>query len=225
MKAVVLLSGGLDSTTCLAIARTEGFETYAFSVNYNQRHASELLAATRVAEQLGAKDHRIVSVTLDILGGSALTDSRLAVPTSVDPAEIPITYVPARNLIFLSLAAAYAETLGAVDIFIGANVVDYSNYPDCREPFLRAFEQVATLGTQLGTKGQAFRIHAPLLQWSKAEIIQRGLALGVNYAETVSCYQATDTGLACGQCPSCDIRRKGFVSAGLTDPTRYLSFH
>lgn len=220
MHAVVLLSGGLDSATTLAIARERGFDCHALSVDYGQRHVSELEAAGRVAVVLGAREHRIVRVDLAGLGGSALTDRSLPVPET--PGEgIPGTYVPARNTIMLSLALAWAEVLGAQDLFIGVNAVDYSGYPDCRPEFVAAFERLARLATKAGTEGRSLRVHAPLIALSKAEIIREGLRLGVDYVETVSCYQADGQGWACGRCDSCRLRRAGFEAAGIADPTRY----
>ena len=224
-KAVVLLSGGLDSATVLAIARSEGYDTYALSVSYGQRHSAELDAAVRVARHLGAKGRQQMQVNLDAVGGSALTDRSIAVPES-DPGSgptsgIPVTYVPARNTLFLSLALGWAEVLGARDLFIGVNAVDYSGYPDCRPEFVQAFEALANLATKAGVEGARFRIHTPLIQLSKADIIRRGAGLGVDFAETVSCYQADAQGRACGRCDSCRIRREGFEAAGIADPTRY----
>ena len=219
-RAVVLVSGGLDSATALAIARHEGFACYALSVDYGQRHVAELEAAKRTAA--GAVQHRVVQIDLAAFGGSALTDRSIAVPET-ETAGIPITYVPARNTVFLSLALAWAETLGAHDIFIGVNAVDYSGYPDCRPEFIAAFERVANLGTRIGVEGRRIGIHTPLIDCSKAEIIRRGTALGVDYAATVSCYQPTATGAACGRCDSCRIRRAGFQAADIADPTRYAS--
>jgi 7-cyano-7-deazaguanine synthase len=218
--AVVLLSGGLDSATTLAIARSQGFECHALSVHYGQRHAAELDAARRVATALGAREHRVMSVDLAGIGGSALTDSSIAVPEQAT-SGIPITYVPARNTIMLSLALAWAEVLGARDIFMGVNAVDYSGYPDCRPEFIAAFQELATRATKAGAEGAAFRIHAPLIRLSKAEIVREGTRLGVDFATTVSCYQADAEGRACGRCDSCRIRRDGFAAAGLADPTRY----
>ena len=219
--AVVLVSGGLDSATCLAIARGQGHDCHALSFNYGQRHAAELAAAGRVAATLGAVEHRVMQIDLGAFGGSALTDPRIGVPQ--DAAEgIPVTYVPARNTVFLALALAWSEVLGAEDIYIGVNAVDYSGYPDCRPEFIAAFERVANLGTRAGVEGGAqLRIRAPLVSLSKAEIISRGIALGVDYAVTVSCYQADDEGLACGRCDACRLRRDGFAAAGVPDPTRY----
>ena len=224
-RAVVLLSGGLDSATVLAIAREEGHEPYALSFRYGQRHERELAAAKQVAQSLGAVEHRIAQIDLRIFDGSALT-SEIEVPKARTAAEmasgIPVTYVPARNTIFLSYALAWAEVLGARDIFIGANAVDYSGYPDCRPEFIRAFEQLANLATRAGVEGAAFAIHAPLLALRKAEIIQRGMSLGVDYSLTHSCYDPAHDGRACGACDSCQLRLKGFREAGLTDPISYL---
>lgn len=223
-KAVVLLSGGLDSATTLAIARAEGFQPYALSFRYGQRHAAELDAAKRVAAALGAVEHVIVGIDLRQFGGSALT-AEIDVPKD-RPAEaigdgIPITYVPARNTIFLSYALAWAEVLGARYIFIGANVLDYSGYPDCRPQYIEAFEHMANLATKAGIEGQRLSISAPLIALTKAEIIKRGTGLGVDYALTVSCYDPAPDGAACGRCDSCQLRRKGFAEAGVPDPTRY----
>jgi 7-cyano-7-deazaguanine synthase len=219
-KAVVLLSGGLDSATTLAIARSEGFECHALSLEYGQRHHAELDAARSVTQSLGAKEHRVVTLDLAQFGGSALTDETLSVPTS--PGEgIPITYVPARNTIMLSIALAWAEVLSARDIFLGVNAVDYSGYPDCRPEYLAAFEKMANLATKAGVEGKSLHIHAPLIYLSKADIIRKGMALGVDYGMTISCYQADKDGKACGQCDSCRLRRKGFEEAGIPDPTRY----
>jgi 7-cyano-7-deazaguanine synthase len=220
--AVVLLSGGLDSATALAIARAQGFECYALSVDYGQRHSAELDAAQRVARVGGARDHRIMRVDLAGIGGSALTDSTIAVPQA-PTTGIPVTYVPARNTMMLSLALAWAEVLAARDIFIGVNVVDWSGYPDCRPEFIAAFAHLATLATKAGVEGHPCRIHAPLISLSKAEIIREGTRLGVDYALTVSCYQADDLGRACGRCDSCRLRRAGFEAAAVPDPTAYQS--
>ena len=220
-RALVLLSGGLDSATCLAIARDAGFETYALSVEYGQRHAAELAAARRVAAALGAVAHRVAHVDLGQFGGSALTDPALAVPTGGLDGGIPITYVPARNTIMLSIAMAWAEVLGARHIYVGVNAVDYSGYPDCRPAFIEAFETMANLATKAGVEGHRLTIHAPLIDLSKAQIIQRGTELGVDYGLTVSCYQADDDGRACGLCDACRLRRAGFEAAGLPDPTPY----
>ncbi len=221
-RAIVLLSGGLDSTTCLAIAKSQGYECYALSVNYGQRHLAELKSARQVAKHFDAKEHRVVDVNLDAFGGSSLTDTSIQVSDHVPSKEIPNTYVPARNTVMLSLALAYAEVVGAYDIFIGANVVDYSNYPDCRPAFLAAFEHLALVATKAGAEGQLFRIHAPLLHWTKARIIQEGLHLGIDYSQTVSCYRLSATGLACGNCDSCTHRRNGFKELGVIDPTHYI---
>ena len=219
-RAVVLLSGGLDSATVMAIARRDGFELYALSVAYGQRHLAEIKASADVALAQQAVRHQLMKVNLDDVGGSALTDRRIAVPEA--PSEgIPSTYVPARNTLFLSLALGWAEVLGATDIFIGVNAVDYSGYPDCRPEFVAAFERLANLATKAGVEGAGFRIHTPLIDLSKAEIVTLGMQLGVDYAQTVSCYQAYDEGRACGRCDSCRLRREGFVAAGLADPTRY----
>lgn len=220
-RAVVLLSGGLDSATCLAIARAEGFVPYALSVSYGQRHAAELQAATRVAAALGAREHRTAQVDLGQFGGSALTDAAIAVPTGGIEAGIPVTYVPARNTVMLSLALGWAEVLGANDIYVGVNAVDYSGYPDCRPEFIAAFEAMANLATKVGVEGARMHIHAPLIKLSKAQIVQRGVTLGVDYGITVSCYQADDEGRACGECDACRLRRAGFEAAGISDPTRY----
>jgi 7-cyano-7-deazaguanine synthase len=219
--AVVLVSGGLDSATCLAIARAEGFACHALSFAYGQRHAAELRAAERVAQALGAERHRVMNIDLAAFGGSALTDRGIAVPEA--PVDgIPVTYVPARNTVFLSLALAWAEVLGAEDIFIGVNAVDYSGYPDCRPEFIAAFERLANLATRAGVEGTApVRIRTPLISLSKADIIRRGLELGVAFEDTVSCYQADGEGSACGRCDSCRLRREGFAAAGVADPTRY----
>ena len=220
-RAVVLLSGGLDSATCLAIARDMGFETYALSVAYGQRHAAELAASQRVAQALGARAHRTASVDLGQFGGSALTDASIAVPEDEPGSGIPVTYVPARNTVMLSIALAWAEVLGAQDIFVGVNAVDYSGYPDCRPAFIEAFENMANLATKIGVEGTRIRIHAPLIDLSKADIIRRGMALGVDYGLTVTCYQADDEGRACGRCEACRLRAAGFAAAGVPDPTAY----
>ncbi len=220
-RAVVLLSGGLDSTTCLAIARSEGFVPYALSVAYGQRHDAELTAAARIAYELGAREHRIAHVDLGQFGGSALTDASLDVPTEGPQTGIPITYVPARNTVMLSLALGWAEVLGAQDIYIGVNSVDYSGYPDCRPNYIKAFEHMGNLATRAGVEGNHLRIHAPLMHLSKAEIVQRGSALGIDYGMTVSCYKADTHGRACGKCEACRLRREGFGAAGLADPTHY----
>ena len=222
--AVVLLSGGLDSATCLALARAEGYACHALSVDYGQRHRVELEAAGRVARSLDARSHRVVRVDLGAIGGSALTDSTIPVPEA--PTQgIPVTYVPARNTTLLSLALGLAEALDLRTIFIGANAVDYSGYPDCRPAFIEAFEALAKVATRAGVEGEGFRIRVPLISLSKAEIIRTGVAHGLDYALTVSCYQADDEGRACGVCDSCRIRRAGFEAAGIPDPTRYRAGH
>ena len=219
-RAVVLVSGGLDSATVLAIARHEGYICHALSFDYGQRHRVELDAAKRVARSAGVVEHRVVKVDIGAFGGSALTDPGLPVPES--PTEgIPITYVPARNTVFLALALAWAETLAARHLFIGVNAVDYSGYPDCRPAFIAAFERLANLATKIGVEGQRIEVHTPLIDLTKAEIIRRGIELGVDYAATMSCYQPNDGGEACGRCDSCRIRREGFEAAGAVDPTRY----
>lgn len=218
---MVLLSGGLDSATTLAIARAEGFACYCLSIDYGQRHRAELSAATAVAEALGASGHRCLRLSLDDLGGSALTDARIAVPVAGVAPGIPVTYVPARNTIMLSLALAWAEVLGSSDIFVGVNAVDYSGYPDCRPEYVEAFESLANLATKAAVEGARLRLHAPLIHLGKAQIIQRGVELGVDFGLTVSCYQADEHGHACGSCDSCRLRRAGFVAAGVADPTRY----
>jgi 7-cyano-7-deazaguanine synthase len=218
--AIVLLSGGLDSATVLAIARAAGFRCRTLAVAYGQRHRSELDAAARISRTLGADEHRVMSVDLAGIGGSALTDLAIAVP-EVASAGIPVTYVPARNTLLLSLALGWAEVSGARDLFVGVNAVDYSGYPDCRPEFIAAFEALARLATRAGVEGERFRIHAPLIALSKAQIIARGIELGVDYAQTVSCYQADAEGRACGACDSCRLRREGFSAAGIPDPTRY----
>lgn len=220
-RAVILLSGGLDSATTLAVARGLGFECYALSADYGQRHRVELTAASQVAKSLGVREHRILRIDLAAFGGSALTDRSLAVPEQVTEG-IPITYVPARNTVLLSLALAWAEVLGASDLFIGANAVDYSGYPDCRPEYLRAFEAMANLATKAAVEGRRITLHAPLAHLSKAEIIRRGLSLGVDFGLTLSCYQPDEEGRACCRCDSCRIRRAGFEAAGIKDPTRYL---
>jgi 7-cyano-7-deazaguanine synthase len=219
-KAIVLLSGGLDSTTALAIARSQGFTCYTLAVGYGQRHSVELSAAQRISQVLGAVEHRQMNVDLAAIGGSALTDPALAIPESPG-VGIPITYVPARNTLLLALALGWAEVVGARDIFIGVNAVDYSGYPDCRPEFIAAFQSMAQLATRAGVEGEKVRIQAPLQQLSKAQIIKAGMQLGVDYAATVSCYQANAAGQACGRCDSCRLRREGFAAAGVADPTRY----
>ena len=248
-RAVVLLSGGLDSATVLAMARRDGFEAYALSLDYGQRHSAELDAARRVAAALGAARHEVVALDLSRFGGSALTDPAIEVPTQVNepiaqpkpatessspstsaPAQrrtggsaIPVTYVPARNTIMLSVALGWAEVLGARDVFYGANAVDYSGYPDCRPEYVAAFERMANLATRAGVEGDGFRIRAPIVEMTKADIVRVGLALGVDFSLTVSCYRADAAGRACGECDSCRIRRAGFAQAGVPDPTRYAA--
>ena len=219
-KAVILLSGGLDSATVLAIASSQGYACHALSLDYGQRHASELNAALRVAEKQSVIEHKILPIALDAFGGSALTDENIQVPENATEG-IPVTYVPARNTIFLSLALGWAEVLGARDIFVGVNAVDYSGYPDCRPAFIQAFENLANLATRAGVEGCSFHIHAPLINLTKAQIIQTGTDLGVDYSVTVSCYQADDQGYACGVCDSCRLRAQGFKEAGIKDPTSY----
>nr|WP_269154797.1 7-cyano-7-deazaguanine synthase QueC [Pseudomonas bijieensis] len=220
-RAVILLSGGLDSATVVAMARAEGYRCYTMSFDYGQRHRAELHAAERVARDQGVVEHKVIGLNLNGIGGSALTDSSIDVPEA--PGEgIPVTYVPARNTVFLSLALGWAEVLGARDIFIGVNAVDYSGYPDCRPEFVEAFERMANLATKAGVEGQGFRIQAPLQNLSKADIVKAGVKLGVDYGLTVSCYQADDQGRACGKCDSCRLRAEGFVAAGVSDPTRYF---
>ena len=223
-KAVVLLSGGLDSATCLAIANAQGFDCYCLSLDYHQRHIAELQAAQNIALSLGAKQHKTVQLDLSLFGGSALTDNNIDLPISGAnpiPAGIPVTYVPARNTIMLSLSLAWAEVLGAQDIFIGVNALDYSGYPDCRGEYVAAFQQMANLATKSAVEGQTITVHAPLIDMTKAEIIALGTKLNVDYATTVSCYQADSQGYACGKCDSCRLRREGFIKAGINDPTRY----
>lgn len=220
-RAVVLLSGGLDSATTLAIARAEGHDCYALSVDYGQRHRSELDAAVRVARALGAVAHKVVHIDLGTVGGSALTDPAIAVPVDGLQPGIPVTYVPARNTIMLSLALAHAEVTGAEHIYFGANAVDYSGYPDCRPEYMRAFERLANLATKAAIEGRPLQLHTPIIELSKADIIRRGVALGVDYALTVSCYQADEAGRACGVCDSCRLRRAGFEQAAIPDPTPY----
>lgn len=219
-KAVVLVSGGLDSTTALAIARSEGYDCYTMSFDYGQRHRVELFAAERTAKAMGAVAHKVINLDLRTIGGSALTDDSIAVPEQ-ETAGIPITYVPARNTVFLSIALGWAEVLGAEDIFIGVNAVDFSGYPDCRPEYIAAFEKMANLATRAGAEGGQLKIRTPLIDLSKGDIIKQGLALGVDYSLTVSCYQANDKGEACGKCDSCRLRKAGFEQAGITDPTLY----
>lgn len=221
-RAVILLSGGLDSATVLASARAQGYDCYTMSFDYGQRHRSELDASCRISAALGAIEHKVIGIDLDGMGGSALTDSSLAVPEQASQGDIPITYVPARNTVFLSLALGWAEVLQAYDIFIGVNDVDYSGYPDCRMEFIQAFERLANLATRDGVEGRSFRIQAPLQSMSKADIIRLGTQLGVDYALTVSCYQADDEGRACGVCESCRLRKQGFINAHIKDSTRYF---
>lgn len=223
-KAVILLSGGLDSSTVLAVAMEQGYEPYTISFDYNQRHRYELKAAENIANHLGAKKHIVVDVDLTKIGGSALTD-KIEVPKNRKKNEIsngiPITYVPARNIVFLSIALGYAEVIGANDIFIGANVVDYSGYPDCRPEFIEAFEKMANLGTKAGVENNSIKIHAPLSYLTKAQIIKKGIKMGVDYSLTLSCYDPDENGRACGRCDSCLLRKKGFHEAGIADPTVY----
>jgi 7-cyano-7-deazaguanine synthase len=219
-RAIVLLSGGLDSSTVLAIARSLDFECYALSVHYGQRHSAELDAARRIAASLSAREHRVMGVDLAGIGGSALTDTGLAIPES-PTIGIPVTYVPARNTLLLSLALGWAEVVGAADIFVGVNAVDYSGYPDCRPEFIQAFERLAQLATKAGVEGVRFKIQAPLIAMSKADIIRTGTELGVDFSMTVSCYQAEADGAACGRCDSCRLRAAGFAAAHIADPTRY----
>ncbi|MCV6621141.1 MAG: 7-cyano-7-deazaguanine synthase QueC [Cellvibrionaceae bacterium] len=221
-KAVILVSGGLDSTTVLAIAQSQGYECYTLSFDYGQRHRAELQAAERTSTLMGAQEHKVVRLDLGTIGGSALTDSSIDVPEE-EGEGIPVTYVPARNTVFLSIALGWAEVLGAQDIFIGVNAVDYSGYPDCRGEYIKAFEQMANLATKAAVEGQKVNIQTPLLELTKAEIIQQGSALGVDYRSTVSCYQADDQGRACSVCDSCRLRRQGFIDAGVEDATLYRS--
>jgi 7-cyano-7-deazaguanine synthase len=218
--AIVLLSGGLDSATVLAIARAQGYECHALSVDYGQRHRAELAAAQRVAAALGVREHRVMRVDLAGIGGSALTDTKVAVPETPGTG-IPATYVPARNTMLLALALAWAEVIDAKSIFVGVNAVDYSGYPDCRPAFIAGFEELARLATKAGVEGASFKIHAPLIEMSKADIIRTGHKLGVDFSTTVSCYQAGVDGSACGKCDSCRLRAAGFVAAKISDPTRY----
>ncbi|CAI3787417.1 7-cyano-7-deazaguanine synthase [Pseudomonas sp. MM227] len=220
-KAVILLSGGLDSATVVAMAKAQGYACYTMSFDYGQRHRAELDAAARVARDLGVIQHKVIGLDLDGMGGSALTDTSIDVPETLGEG-IPVTYVPARNTVFLSLALGWAEVLEARDIFIGVNAVDYSGYPDCRPEFIEAFERLANLATKAGVEGNGFTIQAPLQNMSKADIVKAGVALGVDYGLTVSCYQADDQGQACGKCDSCRLRAEGFAAAGVSDPTRYF---
>jgi 7-cyano-7-deazaguanine synthase len=221
-KAVVLVSGGLDSATVMAIARDQGFECYALAFDYGQRHRAELDAARRVAKDMAAAEFKIIKLDLSSIGGSALTDMNIDVPDA-GGGGIPVTYVPARNTVFLSIALGWAEVLNADDIFIGVNAVDYSGYPDCRPDFISAFERLANLATKAGVEGHSMKIHTPLIALSKAEIVDLGTGLGVDYGLTVSCYQASGDGKACGRCDSCQLRRQGFSEAGLADPTQYIA--
>ncbi|MAW23187.1 MAG: 7-cyano-7-deazaguanine synthase QueC [Cellvibrionales bacterium TMED47] len=219
-KAVVLVSGGLDSSTVLAIAKQQGFECYTLSFDYGQRHRSELIAAQNISESMSVKQHKVVSLDLATIGGSALTDTNIKVPEH-ETSGIPITYVPARNTVFLSIALGWAEVLGADDIFVGVNAVDYSGYPDCRPDYIAAFEQMANFATKAGVEGNKLTIHAPLIKMTKGQIITVGIDYGVDYSATVSCYQAAADGTACGVCDSCRLRKQGFLEAGVKDPTRY----
>jgi 7-cyano-7-deazaguanine synthase len=220
-KAVILLSGGLDSTTTLAIAKSQGFECYALSFDYGQKQKSELISAAEIAKHFSVVEHRIMNISLSDFGGSALTDENIEVPDFKESDEIPITYVPARNTIFLSFAMAWAEVLDCQSIFIGVNALDYSGYPDCRQAYINAFETMANLATKQGVEGKKLSIITPLIDLNKADIIKTGLSLGVDYAITTSCYQANDKGEACGVCDACEYRKIGFKSAGISDPTRY----
>lgn len=219
-KAVILVSGGLDSTTVLAMALDQGYDCYTLSFDYGQRHRSELKAAERVSQSMGVAEHKVVALDLGTIGGSALTDTAIDVP-EIETTGIPVTYVPARNTVFLSIALGWAEVLGSSDIFLGVNAVDYSGYPDCRPQYIDAFEAMANLATKVAVEGRRLSIHAPLIDLTKAEIVQAGMALGVDYSQTVSCYQASLDGLACGKCDSCRLRAQGFLDSGIKDPTRY----
>jgi 7-cyano-7-deazaguanine synthase len=222
-KAVILVSGGLDSATVLAMAQHQDYACYTLGFDYGQRHRAELVAAERLSAEMGAVEHKVVKLDLSTIGGSALTDNSIDVPEHVDNAQgVPVTYVPARNTVFLSIALGWAEVLDARDIFIGVNAVDYSGYPDCRPDYIAAYERVANLATQSGVEGKALRIQAPLIDLSKADIIRAGTQLGVDYSLTVSCYQANGRGEACGKCDSCFLRKQGFEAAGLVDPTAYF---
>ncbi len=220
-KAVILVSGGLDSTTVLAMAKNQGYDCYTLSFDYGQRHCSELLAAERTSKAMNAVEHKVVKLDLGTIGGSALTDTSIDVPEQLSEG-IPVTYVPARNTVFMAIALGWAEVLGAQDIFIGVNAVDYSGYPDCRPEFVQAFEDMANLATKAGVEGNKLRIQAPLMKMSKSDIVQEGTKLGVDYSLTVSCYQADEEGRACGRCDSCRLRKIGFENAGMSDPTRYV---
>lgn len=221
-RAIILLSGGLDSATCLAYAKSQGFECYTLSVNYGQKHSSELEAAKRISKLYDVKQHEIISVNFGSFGGSALTDDSMTVPDYENTGEIPITYVPARNTIMLSLALGWAEILDAESIFIGVSAVDYSGYPDCRPEYIEAFRKMANLATKNGVEGKEIKIETPLIELSKADTVKLGVSLGLDYAETVSCYRANEEGHACGTCDSCHLRKKGFSEAGIPDPTRYV---
>ena len=220
-KAIVLLSGGLDSTTTLAIAKSEGFDCYALSFDYGQKQSSELISAKNIAKQFGVVEHRIMSISLADIGGSALTDSNIDIPKYNESSEIPITYVPARNTVFLSFALAWAEVLESQSIFIGVNALDYSGYPDCRPEYIKAYEVMANLATKQSIEGNKLNIHTPLIHLTKAQIITKGLSLGIDYSKTTSCYQANSDGEACGECDACVLRRNGFVEVGIEDPTMY----
>ena len=222
-KAVILVSGGLDSATTLAIAKSEGYACYALSFDYGQRHRIELQAARQVAQKGGVVEHQFIHLNLDTIGGSALTDTRIQVPVSGLSHHIPVTYVPARNSIFLTLALAWAEVLSAYHLFIGINAIDYSDYPDCRPEFNTAFEQLATLATKAGVEGHRFKVHTPLIHLTKAQIIQEGTRLNVDYSVTLSCYQPNEKGYACGVCEACRLRAEGFLAAEVIDPTRYIA--
>jgi len=220
-KAIVLLSGGLDSTTTLAIAKSEGFDCYALSFDYGQKQISELISAKNIAKQFGVVEHRIMSISLADIGGSALTDSNIDIPKYNESSEIPITYVPARNTVFLSFALAWAEVIGSQSIFIGVNALDYSGYPDCRPEYIKAYEVMANLATKQSIEGTKLNIHTPLIHLTKAKIITKGLSLGIDYSKTTSCYQANSDGEACGECDACVLRRNGFDEADIEDPTMY----
>ena len=220
-KAIVLLPGGLDSTTTLAIAKSEGFDCYALSFDYGQKQSSELISAKNIAKQFGVVEHRIMSISLADIGGSALTDSNIDIPKYNESSEIPITYVPARNTVFLSFALAWAEVLESQSIFIGVNALDYSGYPDCRPEYIKAYEVMANLATKQSIEGNKLNIHTPLIHLTKAQIITKGLSLGIDYSKTTSCYQANSDGEACGECDACVLRRNGFVEVGIEDPTKY----
>jgi 7-cyano-7-deazaguanine synthase len=220
-KAVVLLSGGLDSTTCLALAKSQEFLCYAMSFSYGQRHTTELMAAKNIAQYYRVAKHQIIDLDVNLFSNSALTDTKIQVPDFQEGLDIPVTYVPARNTIFLSMALGFAESIGAQDIFIGASSVDYSHYPDCRPEFIEAFQVLANLATKSGVSGESFKIHAPLQHLSKIDTIKLGVSLGVDYSKTISCYQANEVGQACGKCDSCTFRKRGFQGAEVADPTQY----